>query len=63
MQIYAADHPASRPNVTPGWNSGVRCGLAGTIGDDAIVAAGSVVTRDVAAGSTVKGNPARPKLR
>jgi maltose O-acetyltransferase len=34
-----------------------------TIGDDATVAAGSVVTRDVAAGSTVIGNPARPKLR
>lgn len=30
-----------------------------TIGDDAIVAAGSVVTRDVAAGTLVGGNPAR----
>jgi acetyltransferase-like isoleucine patch superfamily enzyme len=30
-----------------------------TIGDDAVVAAGSVVTRDVAAGSVVAGVPAR----
>jgi len=30
-----------------------------SIGDDAIVGAGSVVTRDVAAGATVVGNPAR----
>jgi maltose O-acetyltransferase len=31
-----------------------------TIGDDAIVGAGSVVQRDVAAGAVVAGNPARP---
>jgi acetyltransferase-like isoleucine patch superfamily enzyme len=36
----------------------ILCGV--TIGERAIVGAGSVVTKDVAAGSVVAGNPARP---
>jgi serine acetyltransferase len=30
-----------------------------TVGDDAVIGAGSVVVHDVAAGTTVVGNPAR----
>jgi len=73
VQIYAADHPRdaaqrrdglefSRPvrigrNVWIGGGAIILPGV--TIGDDAIVGAGSVVTRDVPAGATVVGNPAR----
>ncbi|HEX8985093.1 MAG TPA: sugar O-acetyltransferase [Bryobacteraceae bacterium] len=73
VQIYAADHPRDpgtrrrglengKP-VTVGrnvWIGGGAILLPGiTIGDDATVGAGSVVTRTVAAGTTVAGNPAR----
>lgn len=74
VQIYAADHPRDPAQrdaglelgkpVTIGrkvWIGGGAIILPGvTIGDNAIVAAGAVVTRDVVAGVTVKGNPARP---
>lgn len=73
VQILTADHPRDpatrgqmlefgRP-ITIGrnvWIGGGALVLPGvTIGDDAIVGAGSVVTGDVPAGSTVVGNPAR----
>jgi len=73
VQIYAADHPREadlrraglefgRP-VTIGanvWIGGAAIILPGvSIGDDAIVGAGSVVTHDVPDGVIVAGNPAR----
>jgi maltose O-acetyltransferase len=73
VQIYAADHPRDPAQRRAGWEFGrpVRIGkfawigggaiiLPGiSIGEDAAVGAGSVVTRDVPAGATAVGNPAR----
>jgi len=77
VQILTADHPRDpalrarrlefgRPirigtNVWIGGGALILPGV--TIGDDAIVGAGSVVTRAVAAGETVVGNPARAARR
>jgi maltose O-acetyltransferase len=75
VQIYTADHPRDpavrktgaefgRP-VSIGqnvWIGGGAIILPGVrIGDDAVVGAGAVVTRDVPQGVTVLGNPARQK--
>jgi len=79
VQILTADHPRDPATRAAGLESGqpVHIGrnvwigagaliLPGvTIGDDAIIGAGSVVTRDVPSGATAFGNPARvrpPKL-
>jgi maltose O-acetyltransferase len=73
VQIYAADHPRDpqvrrsglefgRP-VTIGtdvWIGGGAILLPGiTVRDGAVIGAGSVVTKDVARGAIVAGNPAR----
>lgn len=75
VQIYCAQHHKDKDlrakgleiayPVTLGsgvWIGGGAIILPGvTISDGAIVGAGAVVTKDVTAGQTVTGNPARPR--
>lgn len=49
-----------RKGASIGSGATVLCGV--TIGEKSIVGAGSVVTKDVAPGEIVAGNPARPRL-
>jgi hypothetical protein len=63
-ELYATDSKASLQTVMqhhhPVWSVHVSILKGVTIGEGATVGAGAVVTRDIAPGCTVVGNPTRP---
>ena len=77
VQLYTATHPLDPVQRKAGlemaypirigsgvWIGGGAIILPGvTVGDGAVIGAGSVVTRDVPAGVTVMGNPARQRRK
>ncbi|MBU1436925.1 MAG: sugar O-acetyltransferase [Gammaproteobacteria bacterium] len=74
VQLYTVTHPLdaalrqsgieqAKPIIIGNrvWIGGGAIVLPGVeIGDDAVIAAGSIVTKNVAAATMVRGNPARP---
>jgi acetyltransferase-like isoleucine patch superfamily enzyme len=55
---WTLEHTFVERGVAIGSNATIMCGL--TIGEGAVIGAGSVVTHDVNPGETVYGNPAAP---